>query len=559
VRLAEIAAHFFAPNVSSSTQVGAGRLAGRTESRVSGTARASCSYSRPVTRRHLACRLWGVVGITLLIGPVLAASADAASAASSPMVQLRVLPSEVTLSPGDAQPFVLLIDNPCPATVRVTKFQVIVPPHLSIVHAPRPSDIGAITAGGTRQVTVTLRGLPGLEAGPVSVLVSAAPTAQPQSPPVTVSTSINVKSVKQDDALTAVFLSSPSSLDDGRGDTAWVRVTNSSPYPVVGVALFGVPSHDLTLHPVAGMKASKCTARPVSAGPAIVGCIATLAPQDSQVVGVLIKADGRVRVGPQRVSVYLEGAAQTPGGALLRTAVVGTDVKVSVYGIDALGPFGVATLFVLPGLVAVLAFLLLARFVYPRLAGTPDTIDFKDPKTLLFVVPPAALIFTLVWVIKGVDLTDAVGTADVLLLFGLGAAIGALAWVVVGVVYYARSGRLQYSKGDDPAKVLKRLQARHGSLLLPTVTLQDRLYRFLGEGAGKAIVACSPITATYAEGLDAAARAAFRAAIQQDNIEYIRRAAEQSQVKLAWTLPSGVVTTDSKSTVGVPDRLVIAT
>jgi hypothetical protein len=251
-------------------------------------------------------------------------------------------------------------------------------------------------------------------------------------------------------------------------------------------------------------------------------------------------ASCQVQTGTQRVSVIVSSQTEGPGDAVPSAVVATTPVQVAIFGVDALSPFGLGTLFVLPGVVTVLVFLALARNVYPRSKELPDSVSFTDASTMLAVVPPSALIYLLVSVIFGVNLMNAAGTWDVVGLFVFGLLLGFGAWVVVARIYYLRSGRKQFTVSDTPQQVLERMHARGMGLTLPVVVSGNVSYRNLSDGPSGQLFACPPVTYAFASTVSDVDEQRFRTALGTGDIDAILSESRLGKVSLDWQRPSGV-------------------
>jgi hypothetical protein len=255
-----------------------------------------------------------------------------------------------------------------------------------------------------------------------------------------------------------------------------------------------------------------------------------------------------VQTGTQHVAVVIASQTDTSGPPITSTVTVTTPVQVTIFGVDVLSPFGLGTLFVLPGLLTVLSFLLLTRYVYPRSKQLPSTVQFTDPNTLLFVVPPAALAYLLVWLIWGINLKNQAGTVDVVILFGLGVGLGFAVWLAVALPYYFHIGRKQFRVSDSPSKVLWRLKKRQARLTLPKIESGQLPYWCLSDGAEEKLAACPQVLYAF---IGAAAapnseklRTNFRDALAADDIRTIRKAARRRRVRLRWARAGGVTFLD---------------
>jgi hypothetical protein len=489
---------------------------------------------------------FSIVAILAGVAPV--ATAGRAAGAVGGQVRVTMLPAEITLSAGDESIVDLVISNNTASRVKITAFYLRLPAQVAAERVPLPAMIRPIPSNSFDRVTFTLRALPGIEDGEVDVLLEvkrSSPLNGITEQLLTSSLTVNAGAAIQ--RPTVAFLSFPEELNDGQSARAALRITNQTPFSLEQIQVAPVDSEDLTLRRSAHV-ALPFVACPVSKrhGGPMVGCLATLAPGGTAVLYLDVQASSRVQTGMQRVSVVVTSRTGTPGVPITSTVIATAPVQVTVFGLDALSPFGLGVLFVLPGLLTVLTFLLLARYVYPRSKELPDTVQFKDPRTLLFVVPPATVIYLLVWAVWGVNLSREAGTQDVALLFGLGVGLGFVTWGVVAMSYYARSGRKQFGVDDSPEKVLKRLEARHARLTLPGVIVGNLSYRYLAAAPGGKMVVCSPAKYAFI-GDDKASRRRFRDALEANDVSAVYREVRGKKVRIRWQLPTGVTLLDHAS------------
>jgi hypothetical protein len=467
-------------------------------------------------------------------------------AATDGQISVQLLPAHITLSPGQQATVDVVISNPTPCPVRITSLQILTPASMTAGHiAPRL--LRQIPANGSAVGTFLLMAEPGIEDGDVDVLLGVrtfrfSSGSEPAIRTVTGSLTVNASSATQ--ILHAAFLSFPQKLNDGQTVTAAVGVSNPTPFAFRQVVVTAVDSQDISLRRAAPVEPpfTPCSAAEGGRKTGVLGCLGTLQPGATAVLYIQVTANPRVQTGTEHVAVVVAGLSDPGRQPTTATAVATTPVQVTIFGVDALSPFGLGTLFVLPGLMTVLSFLLLARYVYPRSKELPDTVQFKDPRTLLYVVPPAALVYVVVWLAWGVNLTNQAGTSDVALLFGLGVGLGFVAWVLVAVAYYRHSGRKQFRADDKLDKVLARLQARQAALTLPEVTVGTFSYRYLSDGPGGQVYACSPVKYSFTNAADLPARTRFTEALGSNDIAAVRDEAKHGYVHLRWLLRSTGVT-----------------
>jgi hypothetical protein len=231
----------------------------------------------------------------------------------------------------------------------------------------------------------------------------------------------------------------------------------------------------------------------------------------------------------------------TEGGVLpVAASVVATgDVQLTVFGVDALSPYGIGALFILPGLVAVLVFLLLAH-LYPRTKGLPDTIGLTDLSAMPIVVPAAALVYVVIWFFSGENWTRELSTASVAFLFGSGMLLGFLAWLVLVVVWTILVDRKRFVIGDDARRVLKKLRARGGKLHLPEFRLNNVRYFYLVPGEDDTVLATPAIEYTFRDGTPDAKRTSFLVASSRDKIDEVLAASRDGTVELRTAAPGRV-------------------
>jgi hypothetical protein len=508
---------------------------------------------RPARRGIGACsRVLAAAGILVLVilavaaGQARGVTATSLLAATDGQISVQLLPARITMSPGQQATVDVVISNPTPRPVRITSVQILTPASMAAGHiAPRL--LRQIPANGSAVGTFVLTAQPGIEDGDVDVVLGVRTFRfrsgrEPAIRTVTGSLTVNASSATQ--ILHAAFLSFPQKLNDGQTVTAAVSVSNPTPFAFRQVVATAVDSQDISLRPAAPVEPpfTPCSAAEGGRKTGVLGCLGTLQPGATAVLYIQVTAKPRVQTGTEHVAVVVAGLSDSGRQPTTATAVATTPVQVTIFGVDALSPFGLGTLFVLPGLMTVLCFLLLARYVYPRSKELPDTVQFNDPRTLLYVVPPAALVYVVVWLAWGVNLTDEAGTSDVALLFGLGVGLGFVAWVLVAVAYYRHSGRKQFRTDDKLDKVLARLEALQAPLKLPEVTVGTFSYRYLSDGPGGQVYACSPVKYSFTDAADFPARGRFTDALGKNDIGAVRNEAKHGYVRLRWLLGSTGVT-----------------
>ncbi len=488
----------------------------------------------------------------MLVLAVIAVAAGQARAvaATGDRVSVQLLPADITLSPGQQATVDVVISNPTRCPVRVTSLQIRAPASVTAGHVPAPRSLPQIPANGSVVGTFVLTAQPGIEDGEVDVLLGIRSFGLGRDAATEIVTgSLAVRASTATQILRAAFLSFPQKLNDGQAVTAAVGISNPTPFPFRQISVTAVDSQDVSLRRAARVEPPfvPCPATEGGRQPEALGCLGTLQPGATAVLYLQVTANPRVQTGTEHVAVVVAGLGDPARQPMTLTAVATTPIQVTIFGVDALSPFGLGTLFVLPGLMTVVSFLLLARYVYPRSKDVPDTVQFKDPRTLLYVLPPAALVYLVIWLAWGVNLTNQAGTSDVALLFGLGVGLGFLAWALLAFAYYRHSGRKQFRAGDTPDKVLARLEARHAQLELPEVAVGSFSYRYLSGGPDGKVYACSPAKYSYTDAADPPTRVRFRKALARNDIASVRDQVRRGYVRLRWLLSSTGVTLVDRS------------
>uniref|UniRef100_UPI0031E20D43 hypothetical protein n=1 Tax=Saccharothrix mutabilis TaxID=33921 RepID=UPI0031E20D43 len=350
-----------------------------------------------------------------------------------------------------------------------------------------------------------------------------------------------------------VFVSAPTKLNDGQSGKAVVHITNRTPDAYRNVVITALDDDDIDISPPdggPGTRFTPCPADAATSGRPVLACLDLLPPRTSVLLDVRVRAHPQVRTGKQSIGVVMECGRVAAGGEpeTPSTFVGVRDVELAVFGVDAISPFGVGTLFVLPGLVAVLLFLLLVR-VYPRTSSLPETLDIKDLRILPVVVPPAALVYLTVFLVFGRNLTERVGTSDVAVLFGLGMALGIVVWLVVVFSWYRAIGRRRFKTGDRPVKVLERLCATKGATLkLPRFTIDQDYYFHLAPGPEGKVLATPQLRYEFSAQGDSEqerkARIQFFDAVDNDDIALVLHAVRTGTVTISADGPGHVVAVD---------------
>jgi hypothetical protein len=478
-----------------------------------------------------------------------------APATAADDLTVQVAPSSLTVEPADVVRVAVLVTNAARVPVRITRVDVSAPPHIAVETASGAVVSGMVPAGGSARGELELRVQWGFQDGEVAMFVEYEPTGSVRSVHQVAAAAVALKAGHAPAFPEVAFVSAPDKLNDGQVGRAVVRVVNPTPAAYRDITIAALGSDDIELDAVGASSTGACPPPQVPWHP--IACLGRLLPGASALLDVRVRVHSSVRTGKQRIGIAFIGTRDTgPGGEQMPAAVVvGTaDVELGVFGVDALSPFGIGTLFVLPGLLAVLVFLLLAR-VYPRTLGLPDTLGLKDLPALPFVVPAAAIAYGIVFWVLGRNLTERVSTFDVALLFVLGLGLGLVVWIVMVAFWQRLSGRKQFSVADSPDKVLKRLGARGARLTLPRFTANNLRYFYLTPGAGGKVLASPQLKYAFTPKMenDNAGRSVLSKAVGRGDIKAVRRARRRGEITIRWDAPTGVTTFDA-SDVHVADR-----
>ncbi|MDN4646220.1 COG1470 family protein [Arthrobacter sp. PsM3] len=467
--------------------------------------------------------------------PVAVSAADA----SEPTVQ--IVPSSVTLAPGDVVKVAVVLNNPTDATVTVDDVNVAVPPRMT---ASTVSGLPWTLAPGSSQlINLDVSADPGMGENSVSIVVKFNQGTSARR----VVASLSVKPAAGDAMPEATFVVFPSKLGDGDGRHATVRLTNPTAMKFTNLRLLAVDSDDADLAMPQPSATADCSP---GTGERLLTCLSDLAPGASDLVHLEVRAHSSVRTGTQQVSVVLMGTrvaknAAAPVPEVL--AVASHDVELTVFGIDAISPFGIGTLFLLPGLLAIAAFLAAIRWVYPRIgSGIPDKVDPRDLNQMPVVMLGSVLAYLLVWFIWREDLTRRVSTLSVGLLFGLGILIGVVAWMVVALLYRQLVGRRRFRVNAEPEDVLRTLAHRGAGLLFPSYQVNNVIYLHLGQTDGKEFVT-PQITFEFSNEVSDDEEKRFFYALRTNDIAAILDIHKDGKVDLDWSTKTGLEVYDPAS------------
>jgi hypothetical protein len=419
-----------------------------------------------------------VLAATLSIG-----YASAAQAEPNRPIVLSLGLTEISLAPGQTGTTYAVLENAGDKPVTIDSLRMSRPPKLRIVDAPGLDKPRTLAVGDSIVVPIKVSIRAGFASGTAVVLARGRIGTEDSSPRFTATASLKVTANPALSAPTVALAGIPDTLGDGQKGTAEVRLTNTAGVRLDSVELRTEDTTDitLTLSCPDDLKPQQCVE-------AEEGALLTLngIRRGSQIsVPVAYAVDGHVTTGTQKPAVAVTVTTSARHGASTTTSQAEATTKLSVFGIDALGPFGFTSLFVVPGAVAILVFLLLVRGAYPRPGTAVDLPDVKDAKVMVFVVPLSALAYVAVFYWQGRDLRYESGTVDVATLFGLAASVGAAAWGATSLAYWWRTDRRRFKPGDEPLRVLKRMKLRDAKTKLPTVTAegQPTLVRLASETA----------------------------------------------------------------------------
>jgi hypothetical protein len=455
-------------------------------------------------------------------------------------VSAEIAPEQVTIRPGDTTEVTLLLHNAGPVTAQILSFEVRAPAQLRVGPLPDVSAIRPLGPGGSRLRHFSVSALEGLETATVALIVrsrdSHDPTARVGVTTATLTVTAGEALSKIDTSLTGLA----AAIHDGQTVSGIARITNSTAAALSLVSVTGLDSDSLkvTLKPQGKAPASLPCDRLGLPAPASSICVGPLAQGETLIVSVSVAADSRVRTGTQAVGLLIE-ADRTTDKAPVVSTVLEKSFDVSVFGLDSLSAFGVTTLFVVPGLVAIVLFLVLAKYAYPRTKSVPDLPDFADPAAMVIVVPLSILAYGAVWLFFQHNLTLEIGTKDVLLLFGVGAGVGAMGWLGTALFFFCRTGRKRFKKSDSPRKVLQKLGRRDAGLTFPQVTFRGSSYRYLAESADGEAAFCPVISYTFDEA-PTAVRQEWQRAVQAKKPSDLAKIAKDGQPKLHWMTAGGL-------------------
>lgn len=478
-------------------------------------------------------RRWAVV---MSLFAVLGAVGGLAHAATGDLPTMQVVPSSVSVVPGDVVQVAVVLDNPTDVPVSVRSIRTMAPPRVSIGEAVGLPIL--LAAGSSRVVTLDVSSGPGASENTVGIIAEIGGSGDTTR---LVTASLSVKPAAASEAPEVSFLVFPAKLNDGDSRHATVRVTNPTAVTFTDLRLLAVDSDDAFLVVSRSSATRDC---PADQSGRLLTCLAELAPGSSHLVDLEVRAHDSVRTGAQQVGVVvLAAGAVTDGATMLPdvSTVAMHDVELAVFGVDVLSPFGVGALFLLPGLLAIAVFLSASRWVYPRVrSGLPEKVDPKDLTQMPVIVLLGVLAYVLVWVLWREDLTRRTSTFTVMALFALGIAFGIAAWVVIAALYRQLVGRRRLRLNVEPAQALKTLAHRGAGLTFPSfrTSPNDATYLHLGQTDGLEFGA-PQIDYDLANASETEERM-FNNARRTGDIDTILDLHRLGKVTLDWRMPAGV-------------------
>jgi hypothetical protein len=482
------------------------------------------------------------MSLVAVIGALTVVVGGPAHATPDDLPTVQVVPSAVSVVPGDVVQVAVVLDNPTDAPVSVQNIDVVVPPRVSVGAASGLPV--SLAPGSSRVVTLDVSAEPGAGENSVGIIVEFGDDGDTTR---LATASLSVKPAAASAAPEASFLVFPAKLNDGDSRRATLRVTNPTAVTFTDLRLLAVDSDDAYL--VVSRSSATRDCPPDQSG-RLLSCLDELAPGSSHLVDLEVRAQRSVRTGTQQVGVVvLATGAVTDGATMLPdvSTVATHDVELAVFGVDVLSPFGVSALFLLPGLLAIAVFLSATRWIYPRVtSGLPEKVDPKDLTQVPVIVLVGVLAYVLIWVFWREDLTRRTSTLTVVGLFVVGIVFGTAAWAVVALLYRRLVGRRRFRQNAEPAQVLQTLAYRGEGLTFPSFrTTTNDIYLHLGQTDGLEYgvpqIAYDLAAASDSEEL------AFNNARRTADIDTILDLHERGKVSFEWAASAGVQTYDPTS------------
>lgn len=443
---------------------------------------------------------------SLVQGSLAGAGQDAADELSGAATVSQV-PTALTLTPGDTAPIVVEVENPTAYEVVLSSVDVVHPSTVEVDVQAVPETVPpgqSVTfsydvvarSGKARIVTVVTLSEP---AGPDGAMVDRV-----------VEVASDLETVSAAPTIELVALNAPASVADGEADIpVSVLVRNPSIYAFENATMTTIDSNDLVLE----RPSSGDCATPESDGAMTSDEPFDVAAGSAAIVELCLDVEGVVRIGKQTVAAVVSGTFATPGTATPATASSPMAIDVTVLGVSALSPLGAAGLLLFPAIVPVVVFLGFARVVYPRSSWLPSKVDVSEVGVGVWLVALAAAIYAIVWLVTGTDFTRETDTRSIVILYGLGMALGLVAWGAFALGYSRSTGRKRYKPGDSPKKVIERLAAQGASLSRPTVKGATPKKYILGRGPQGEVAVCSRLRYNTEPDIDDSVLSSFVQAI----------------------------------------------
>jgi hypothetical protein len=470
--------------------------------------------------RALIAVIFGAIWALFLLDP------SSGAAASGPELELG--PAELQLAAGEQAEVLVIVRNSGNDAVAVDSFVVSGLPGITAT-PPDVKTMRSVAAGSAVSGSMTVVAGDGFDGGKISVQARGRTAS---SALYVASATLTLSTLETGSDLTVALLGVPDSLADGQAVHVVVRITNPTWISWSNVRLQARGSDNLCW---LENDAAPCRG---GASPPLTMELADLPSGGSFDEVVVLRAEDRVRAGTQAVSVVVTAyRVNRPSVRSLATAQA--NVKLSVFGVDVLSPFGLANLFLIPGAVAVLTFQLVRRLLQGPAAGIGDA-DLKDPGVLLSVVPVGVLVYLSALFLLHWNIREKAGTTDAVLLFVAGGAIGAITAMAWWLRWWWVVGRKRFSTKDSTEKVLKRIHRRRAALVQPTVTVGAKTLQLLAEGDGRT-TACPRIDYEFCKKLDERARGAFVAAVDNRDLKQALDWVKRKKVHLSWHDGQGVV------------------
>jgi hypothetical protein len=441
-----------------------------------------------------------------------------ASAADAPTLELG--PAELVLGPGEQAEVIVVVRNTGVTTAIVDTFDAGAVSGLTLV-LPDPSALRPIAPGSAASTVLKVVSDAGFLGGSVSI--QAIGRAGDASFAATAGLKLTIR--EPDPGLTVTLVGVPDSLSDGEAQAVQVQVTNPSAHVWSDVTLQATGNESLCW-----VESTEVTC-PAGNTPLTLKVADSIQPGGLIQKELVVRAQDRVRAGSQTVSVVATAGHKS---APLTQSVGSAEatIKVTIFGIDLLSPFGITSLFLIPGAFAALAFQFVRGLVMSR-TGAVSGVDLKDPGALLFIIPISVLVYLGALVLLNRDLRSHAGTLDALGLFVVGLLIGLLIAGAWWLRWWWVVGRKTFTIKDLPLKVLTRLERRGASLAQPTITIAGTNLQLLGE-TDQRVVACQQITYEFGKNVASDRRGKFTRAVDGRDLETVIAEVRAKTVTIKW-------------------------